>query len=567
MPVAPPAGVELLPPAAGTPAAADRVLTADALAFVADLERQFGDRRRALLAARADRQQRLAAGEPPDFGPADDPARAADWRVARTPGDLERRRVEITGPVERKMMINALNSGADCFMADLEDANSPTWANVVDGQDNLMDAVRRTIALDQPGGKSYRLNEAVATLMVRPRGWHLDERHVRVDGRPASGSLFDFGLYFFHNARELLARGSGPYFYLPKLESRHEARLWNDVFTHAQRALGVPHGSVRATVLVETILAAFELEEILFELRDHAAGLNAGRWDYIFSAIKKLGTRGDAPILPDRAQVTMTVPFMRAYTELLVRTCHARGAHAIGGMAAFIPNRRDPEVTAAAVTKVRDDKLREAGDGFDGTWVAHPDLVPVAMQVFVEALGDRPNQKERRRDDVRVTAEQLADLRVPGGTVTDAGVRLNVNVALQYLEAWLRGSGAVAIHNLMEDAATAEISRAQLWQWVHRRVQTVEGTTVDAERYRRVRAAELEMLESERAGAPNRLADAAALLDRLVLSDAFEEFLTLGAYGLLDADRGGVGEERAVPMDSPDPERPQGDPLRSIVAR
>jgi malate synthase len=567
MPVEAPAGVDLVPPAGGTPAAADRVLTLEALAFVADLERRFGDRRRALLAARAERQARLDAGERPAFGPADDPARAGDWRVAPTPPDLERRRVEITGPVERKMMINALNSGADCFMADFEDANSPTWANVIDGQANLMDAVRRTIALDQPGGKSYRLNDTVATLMVRPRGWHLEERHVRVDGRPASGALFDFGLYFFHNARELLSRGTGPYFYLPKLEGRREARLWDDVFAHAQQALGVPHGTVRATVLVETVLAAFELEEILYELRDHAAGLNAGRWDYIFSAIKKLGTGRDAPILPDRAQVTMTVPFMRAYTELLVKTCHARGAHAIGGMAAFIPNRRDPQVTAAAVSRVRDDKLREAGDGFDGTWVAHPDLVPVAMAVFAAALGDRPHQKERRRDEVDVTAEQLADLRVPGATVTDAGVRLNVNVALQYLEAWLRGSGAVAIHNLMEDAATAEISRAQLWQWVHRRARTAEGTIVDAELYRRVRTAELDALAAERAGTPHRLGEAAALLDRLVLHERFDEFLTLGAYELLDAPAGGIGAERAVPMDSPDPDRPQGDPIRPFLAR
>jgi malate synthase len=529
-----PSGVALHPPAGAAPPSADRVLTGDALAFVADLERTFGPRRLALLDARRARAARLAAGERPDFGPATDPARAGDWRVAPAPADLDRRRVEITGPVERKMMINALNSGADCFMADLEDANSPTWANVVEGQANLMDAVRREIALEQPGGKSYRLNETTATLMVRPRGWHMEESHLRVDGAAASASLVDFGLHFFHNARELLARGSGPYFYLPKLEGRAEARLWDDVFTHAQRALGVPHGSVRATVLVETVLAAFEMEEILYELRDHAAGLNAGRWDYIFSAIKKLGTRPDAPVLPDRVRITMTAPFMRAYTELLVKTCHARGAHAIGGMAAFIPNRRDPEVTERAVAAVRADKLREAGDGFDGTWVAHPDLVPVAMEVFAEAFGDRPNQKSRRRDEVATTAAQLADLAVPGATVTDAGVRLNVDVAIQYLEAWLRGAGAVAIHNLMEDAATAEISRAQLWQWVHRGVTTAEGTRVDAARYRAVRAEVLAALTAERAGAPHRLDDAAALLDRLVLADEFEEFLTLGAYALLD---------------------------------
>ncbi len=561
MPALPP-GVDLRPPVSGDlPTATERVLTADALAFVADLERRFGPRRRDLLEARRARQARLVAGEGLDFAPDGQAVRVGDWRVAPTPRDLERRRVEITGPVDRKMMINALNSGADCFMADLEDANSPTWRNVVDGQANLMDAVRRTLVLEPEGGasggKRYALHETTATLLVRPRGWHLDERHLLVDGRPASASLFDFGLYAFHNAAEALARGTGPYFYLPKLEAREEARLWNDVFTHAQQALGVPHGSIRATVLIETILAAFAMDEILFELRDHASGLNAGRWDYIFSAIKKLGVAPDAPVLPDRAQVTMTVPFMRAYTELLVHTCHRRGAHAIGGMAAFIPNRRDAAVTEAAVARVREDKLREAGDGFDGTWVAHPDLVPVAMAVFRERLGDRPNQKDRLREDVRADAGAIADLRVPGGTVTDAGVRLNVNVALQYLEAWLRGSGAVAIHNLMEDAATAEISRAQLWQWVHRGVTTADGTRVTPERYRAVRSAELDALEAERAGTPHRLGDAAALLDRLVLGNGFEEFLTLGAYALLDG-----AADPAVPGDAPDPEPPHGDPLR-----
>ncbi|MDQ6925552.1 MAG: malate synthase A, partial [Candidatus Eremiobacteraeota bacterium] len=448
------------------------------------------------------------------------------------------------------------NSGADCFMADLEDATSPTWRNVIDGQANLIDAVRRTLTLDQ-GEKRYELNEQIATLLVRPRGWHLDEQHVLVNGQPVSASLFDFGLFMFHNAAEALARGSGPYFYLPKLESPDEARLWNDVFTYAQQALGIPHGSVRATVLIETILAAFAMNEILYELRDHASGLNAGRWDYIFSAIKRLGTAPDSPVLPDRAQVTMTVPFMRAYTDLLVQTCHRRGAHAIGGMAAFIPNRRDAAVTEAAVARVREDKLREAGDGFDGTWVAHPDLVPVAMEVFNEQLGDRPNQKEQLREDVVAHATAIADLRVPNGTVTDAGVRLNVNVALQYLEAWLRGSGAVAIQNLMEDAATAEISRAQLWQWVHRGVTTAEGTRVTPEFYRAIRSAELDALAAERAGTQHRLGDAAALLDRLVLSDDFAEFLTLGAYALLD----GV-DDPAVPGENPDPEPPQGDPLR-----
>jgi malate synthase len=445
--------------------------------------------------------------------------------------------VEITGPVERKMMINALNSGADCFMADLEDATSPTWANVVEGQANLMDAVRRTLALDA-GGRAYRLDDRIATLLVRPRGWHLEEAHVLVDGRPVSASLFDFGLYFFHNARETLARGTGPYFYLPKLEAHPEARLWNDVFTLAQQRLGIPHGSVRATVLIETVLAAFEMEEILYELRDHAAGLNAGRWDYIFSIVKKFSGRGDM-LLPDRAQITMRVPFMRAYTERLVQVCHRRGAHAMGGMSAFVPNRRDPDVTDAAVAKVREDKLREAGDGFDGTWVAHPDLVPVAMQVFVETLGDRPNQRDRMREDVGVQAEDLLQLAVPGGRVTRHGVRANVDVALQYLEAWLRGVGAVAIHNLMEDAATAEISRAQLWQWIHHGAELAEGGRVTRELYAETRASELAALMEARGDALSRLPEAATLLDELVLGERFVEFLTIPAYRMLEGARGG----------------------------
>jgi malate synthase A len=532
-----PPGVVLRPsrlPA--TDDAVARVLTPDALAFVAELERRFGARRRELLAARTERQARLDAGERPDF-PADTAgARDGDWQVAPTPDDLQRRRVEITGPTDRKMMINAFNSGADCFMADLEDATSPTWANVVDGQANLMDAVRRTLALETDG-KSYQLKDATATLLVRPRGWHLDEAHLEVDGRATSASLFDFGLYFFHNARETLARGTGPYFYLPKLESHLEARLWNDVFVFAQERLGVPHGSVRATVLIETVLAAFEMEEILHELRDHAAGLNAGRWDYIFSIIKKFRGRADM-LLPDRAQVTMTVPFMRAYTERLVQVCHRRGAHAMGGMAAFVPNRRDAAVTEAAVAKVREDKLREAGDGFDGTWVAHPDLVPVAMEVFAEQLGDRPNQKGRQRDDVDVRAGQLLDLSVPGGTVTRQGVRANVDVALQYLDAWLRGSGAVAIHNLMEDAATAEISRAQLWQWIRHAAPLADGGRVTRALYEETRAAELAALEAARGGAPSRLRDAARLLDELVLGESFAEFLTISAYRMLEGDGG-----------------------------
>jgi malate synthase len=427
------------------------------------------------------------------------------------------------------MVINALNSGAKVFMADLEDASSPTWHNVVDGQRNLSDAVRRTIAFQNPDGRSYQLEPETATLLVRPRGWHLDEAHVTVDGEPISGSLFDFGLYLFHNGKELLERGTGPYFYLPKLQSHREARLWNDVFTYAQEALGIPHGSIRATVLVETLPAAFEMEEILYELRDHAGGLNAGRWDYIFSAIKTT-RNSDNPPLPDRAQVTMTVPFMRAYTQLLVKTCHKRGAHAIGGMAAFIPSRRDPEVNETAFAKVREDKEREAGDGFDGTWVAHPGLVPVAMEIFDAVLGERPNQKERQRDDVHVTAAELTDLTVPGGQITEEGVRLDISVALQYINSWLQGTGAAAIFNLMEDAATAEISRAQLWQWIHAGASTSNGEPVTRERYQRLRDEELAKLGG--AGA-ERYGDAAEILDGLVLNDDFVPFLTIPAYRYL----------------------------------
>ncbi|HET9519586.1 MAG TPA: malate synthase A [Candidatus Limnocylindrales bacterium] len=524
-----PSGVEITtPPPPGT----EHILTREAIAFVADLQRRFGRERVALLQAREDRQKELDAGVLPDFPVATADVRAAEWTVAPAPADLDDRRVEITGPAEPKMMINALNSGARVFMADLEDALSPTWANVVGGQAALRQAVRRELTFDSPEGKSYRLNDAIATLLVRPRGWHLVERHVLVDGAPISASLFDFGLYFFHNAAETLARGSGPYFYLPKLESRAEARLWNDVFLHAQSALGVPRGSIRATVLIETILAAFEMDEILYELREHAAGLNAGRWDYLFSCIKKFRGPNATP-LPDRAQLTMTQPFMRAYTELLVRTCHRRGAHAIGGMAAFIPSRRDPEVNATAMAKVRDDKERESGDGFDGTWVAHPDLVPLATEIFDGVLGDRPNQKERLREDVVAAADQLRDLRVAGGTVTEAGYRLNVSVALQYLDAWLGGNGAAAINNLMEDAATAEISRSQLWQWRASGTRLDDGREASAALYARVRDEELARLGG-RTGGAGRLGDAADLLDRLVLDDDFAEFLTLRAYSLLD---------------------------------
>jgi malate synthase len=428
------------------------------------------------------------------------------------------------------MMINAFNSGADVFMADFEDSLSPTWRNVVTGQTNLIDAVRRKLDYVSPEGKAYRLNENIATLLVRPRGWHLSEKHVTVDGEPISASLFDFGLYFFHNARERLERGTAPYFYLPKMQSHLEARLWNDVFLSAQESLAIPRGTVRATVLIETLPAAFEMEEILHELAEHASGLNAGRWDYLFSMIKTLRARSDV-VLPDRAQLTMTVPFMRAYTELLVKTCHRRGAHAMGGMAPFIPSRKDPAINEAALAKVREDKLREAGDGFDGTWVAHPDLVPVAREVFEKALRGKDNQKERTREEVRASAEMLLDTRVPGGTVTEAGLRNNINVALQYLNSWLTGNGAAAIFNLMEDVATAEISRSQLWQWIHRGARLSDGAAIKLDSYKKIREEELGKLGGEAAG---RLREAAEILDGLVESETFVEFLTFPAYDYLD---------------------------------
>jgi malate synthase len=508
-----------------------RVLTPEALAFVSELHRRFNPERERLLALREERQREIEGGALPDFLPDTRSVREAEWKVAPAPADLDNRRVEITGPVDRKMIINALNSGAKVFMADLEDATSPTWENVVEGQANLQDAVRRTLSFSNPDGREYRLADEVATLVVRPRGWHLTEKHVTVDGAPVSGSLFDFGLYFFHNARELIDRGSGPYFYLPKLESHREARLWNDVFLFAQERLGIPRGTIRATVLLETILAAFEMEEILYELREHMSGLNAGRWDYIFSLIKKFSSRADL-MLPDRAQVTMAVPFMRAYAELLVRTCHRRGAHAIGGMAAFIPNRRDPEVTAGALQKVKEDKDREATQGFDGTWVAHPDLIPVAMGEFDRVVGERPHQKEKLRDDVQVSAAQLIDVRIPGGQITEAGLTNNVSVALQYLAAWLGGLGAVAIYNLMEDAATAEISRAQLWQWIRHGAKTSDGQPVTRERYLATREREEKALASAGQDA-GRLREAGGLLDEMVLADEFPTFLTLSAYDRL----------------------------------
>jgi malate synthase len=509
---------------------ADRILTPEALAFVADLQRRFGPLRLDLLKRREERQAELDAGVRPDFLVATAHVREEDWVVAPAPADLDDRRVEITGPAEPKMMINALNSGARVFMADLEDALSPHWANVIEGQAAIADAVRGTLTFDSPEGKAYRLDDDRATLVVRPRGWHLIESHVLVDEAPVSASLFDFGLFLFHSGAAAIEAGSGPYVYLPKLESHHEARLWNDVFLHGQEALGIARGSVRATVLIETILAAFEMDEILYELREHAAGLNAGRWDYLFSAIKKFRT-DPAIASPDRAQLTMTVPFMRAYTELLVQTCHRRGAHAIGGMAAFIPNRRDQSVTETALEKVRADKDRESRDGFDGTWVAHPDLVPVALEVFDGVLGARPNQKERRREEVEVVAADLLDLTVAGGRVTEAGVRANIRVALAYLDSWLRGTGAAAIDNLMEDAATAEISRSQLWLWITQAVVLDDGAPFTPERYSSIRAEELDRLGGASTG---RLTEAVDLLDRLVLDDDFAEFLTLRAYALLE---------------------------------
>jgi malate synthase len=496
------------------------VLTPKALDLVVALQREFRGRREELLRARAERQKQIEAGELPDFLESTRAVREGGWRVAPVPSDLRDRRVEITGPAgDRKMVINAFNSGARMYMADFEDANSPTWENVVGGQQNLTDAIERTISLEQ-GDKRYALNDEVAVLLVRPRGWHLLERHVVVDGEHVSGGLFDFGVYLARNAERLLERGSGPYFYLPKLESHLEARLWNDVFCFAQDRLGIPRGTIKATVLIETILAAFEMDEILYELREHSAGLNAGRWDYIFSVIKKFRERPEF-VTPDRAQVTMTVPFMRAYTELLVRTCHRRGAHAIGGMAAFIPSRRDPEVNEVALARVHEDKAREAADGFDGSWVAHPDLVPVALEEFDAVLGERPNQLERLREDVSTTAADLLNVAATPGEVTAAGVRANVSVGIRYIAAWLQGVGAAAIDNLMEDAATAEISRSQIWQWVrHGRVDRadVERTILEV-------MAELPDEPVYR--------EAREIFEKVALSDDFVEFLTLTAYAQL----------------------------------
>jgi len=515
----------------------DEVLTPPALDFLARLHREFNSTREGLLQQRHERQARFDAGDLPDFLPETRSVRESEWQVAPvTTRDLQKRWVELTGPTERKMLINALNSGADTYMADFEDANTPSWQNMVEGQVNLADAIERSISFENPDGRTYRLNEQTATLLVRPRGWHLPEKHIVVDGSPIAGALMDFGLYFFHNARRLLERGSGPYFYLPKLEGHREARLWNDVFVFAQDALGVPRGSIKATVLLEVVISAYEMDEILYELRDHSAGLNAGRWDYIFSIIKKFSSRPDF-LTPDRAQITMTVPFMRAYTELLVKTCHKRGAFAMGGMAAFIPSRRDPKVNEVALPKVRDDKLRESRDGFDGTWVAHPDLVPVAREIFSDFMRDKANQIDRQRPEVSVSASDLLDLRVPGGEITEAGLRSNVSVGIQYIESWLRGTGAAAIFNLMEDAATAEISRSQVWQWVHHGAQLADGRPITRELVLQIEGEEMARIQesigrdSFEAG---RFAEARELFEAVALSPQFVEFLTLPAYEHID---------------------------------
>jgi malate synthase len=507
----------------------ENILVPEALALVATLARAFAPRRQELLAARLDRARQLDAGERPDFLPQTAHIRDGDWTIAPIPPALACRRVEITGPVERKMVINALNSGADSYMTDFEDSNTPNWDNQIQGQVNLVEAVRKTISLEQ-NGKSYRLNDKVATLIVRPRGWHLDEKHVLVDGQRVSGGIVDFALFMFHNAKELLARGAGPYFYLPKLESHLEARLWNDVFVMTQDALGLPQGTIKATVLIETILAAFEMDEILYELREHSAGLNAGRWDYIFSCIKKFKHDRDF-CLADRAKVTMTAPFMRAYALLLLKTCHRRGAPAMGGMSALIPIKNDPEKNEIAMGGVRTDKARDATDGYDGGWVAHPGLVGLAMEEFTKVLGDRPNQFDKQRPDVEVTAAQLLDFQ-PETPITEAGLRYNINVGIHYLGAWLAGNGCVPIHNLMEDAATAEISRSQVWQWIRSPKGVLDdGRKVTADMVRAMIPEELEKVKVVAAdGTHASYERAAVIFEEMSTSDDFAEFLTLPLY-------------------------------------
>lgn len=515
----------------------DQILTPEALQFIAHLHRRFNGRRLELLRLRDLRTIAIQKGEMPQFLPETAPIREADWTVNAIPSDLQNRRTEITGPVDRRMVINALNSGANVFMADFEDASSPTWSNMIEGQINLYDAIRRQIDFTSENGKVYQLNDKVATLVVRPRGWHLHEKHLLIDNQPISASLFDFGLYFFHNAHQLLQNGSGPYFYLPKLESHSEARLWNEVFIAAQEWLRLPLGTIKATVLIETILAAFEMDEIIYELRHHLAGLNAGRWDYIFSIIKKFK---DYPefILPDRTQVTMRMPFMRAYCRLLVQTCHKRGAHAIGGMSAFIPSRRDAEVNRIAFERVEADKQLEVETGFDGTWVAHPDLVSVAKAPFDALLGAQPHQKHIKRQHDRIEAEALIDVYIKEGTISENGLRANINIGILYIASWLRGVGAAAIHNLMEDAATAEISRAQVWQWLHHEVKTFDGRPITLNWYKNIFADELNKIKEDvgiEAFTKGHYEQAAELFDRLVTQPQFESFLTLPAYELLDA--------------------------------
>jgi len=506
----------------------EAILSADALALVARLHRSFNPRRKELLAKRIERAARLDAGERPDFLAETKQVREGSWKIAPVPKDLQCRRVEITGPVERKMIINALNSGADAYMTDFEDSNAPNWDNQITGQINLVDAIRRRITLEQ-GGKAYRLNDKIATLVVRPRGWHLDEKHVFVDGERVSGGVFDFALFMFHNARELLARGSGPYFYLPKMESHLEARLWNDIFVATQKELGIPQGTVKATVLIETIVAAFEMDEILYELREHSAGLNAGRWDYIFSCIKKFKLDRDF-CLANRALVTMTAPFMRAYGLLLLKTCHKRGAPAIGGMSALIPIKNDPVANERALEGVRTDKARDATDGYDGGWVAHPGLVELSMTEFVKVLGDQPNQIWKQRDDVNVTAADLLDFR-PETPITEAGLRMNIHVGIHYLGSWLAGNGCVPIHNLMEDAATAEISRSQVWQWIRSPKGLLDdGRKVTAAMVRVLIPEELKKVK-EIVGGDTRTYDRAAqIFEQMSTQESFAEFLTLPLY-------------------------------------
>ena len=510
------------------------VLSGEAIEFYATLHREFNGRRLELLRERAFRQEAIDRGELPDFLPETKAIREGQWQVSSVPADLQNRRVEITGPVDRKMVINALNSGANCYMADFEDAHSPTWDATLDGQINVRDAVRGTIDYSSPEGKKYSLNKTVATLLVRPRGWHLPEKHIEVDGERGSASIFDFALYFFHNAHYRKEHGSGVYFYLPKLEHYREAQLWNDVFVRAQNLLGVPQGTIKATVLIETILATFQMDEILHELRNHSAGLNCGRWDYLFSYIKKFA-RHEKFIVPDRAQVTMTVPFMRAYTQLCIKTCHNRGAFAMGGMAAYIPIKSDPVANEKALEKVREDKRREATDGHDGTWVAHPGLVSIAKEEFDRVLGAKPNQIDRRRDDVSVTAREL--LEVPRGTLTEEGLRVNIRVGIQYLEAWLGGLGCVPLYNLMEDAATAEISRAQIWQWVHNsRGILQDGRKVTLDLVRELTREELARIRKERGDQRFEngcFSEAARLFEEFAASEKLDEFLTLKAYEYL----------------------------------